>query len=162
MSHQDRVFFGNFLGVLGALVVLAIIFFFIAHSVIDSDGPTEAMMERATENIKPVGEVYITGESEPPEMPVVVASTEPAAAKEPMSGEQVYNQSCMGCHGTGAAGAPKFGDAGSWAPHIAKGMDTLFKHAISGFNAMPPRGTCGSCSDDEIKAAVEYMVDHSK
>jgi len=87
------------------------------------------------------------------------ASAAPAAAR---SGEDIYKSTCFACHGTGAAGAPKFGDKAAWGPRIDKGMDTLIKHATNGFNAMPPRGTCNDCSDDELKSAIEYMVSNSQ
>jgi cytochrome c5 len=54
------------------------------------------------------------------------------------------------------------GNADAWAPRIEKGMDTLISHAINGFNAMPAKGGCGSCSDEEIQAAVEHMVAQSE
>ena len=85
-----------------------------------------------------------------------------AAVSGPKSAEDVYNASCNACHGTGAAGAPKMGDAAAWGPRIAKGADTLYAHAINGFNGMPPKGLCMSCSEDEIKGAVDYMVDGSQ
>lgn len=85
-----------------------------------------------------------------------------AEAEVKKSPEEIYNSTCMACHATGAAGAPKVGDTGAWAPRIAQGLDTLHNHAISGFNMMPPKGTCGSCSDDDIKAVVDYMVSNSK
>jgi cytochrome c5 len=66
------------------------------------------------------------------------------------------------CHATGAAGAPRFGNGGEWAPRIAKGMDALMVSALNGLNAMPPRGLCATCSDAELQAAVQYMVDNSK
>ncbi|NPU91145.1 MAG: cytochrome c5 family protein [Gammaproteobacteria bacterium] len=88
--------------------------------------------------------------------PVVAAA---AAAKSP---EEIYNSSCMACHATGAAGAPKVGDAAAWAPRIAQGADLLHKHAIGGLNMMPPKGTCAACSDDEIMAVVDFMVSKSK
>ena len=66
------------------------------------------------------------------------------------------------CHASGAAGAPKTGDAAAWAPRIDKGMDTLVKHAYEGFNAMPAKGMCSNCSEEEIAAAVEYIVGKSK
>ena len=71
----------------------------------------------------------------------------------------MYNQFCTACHSVGVAGAPKFGNAGDWAPRVAKGFDNLMSNAINGINAMPPRGTCATCSDDEIKGAIEYMVE---
>jgi len=104
--------------------------------------------EEIQKRIQPVGGVYLAG---------AVAEVV-AAPTGPRSGEQVYQASCFGCHGTGAAGAPKYGDAAAWAPRKAQGMDVLFDHALNGFNAMPPKGTCMSCSDDELKAAIEHMV----
>lgn len=78
------------------------------------------------------------------------------------SGKDVYDSKCFACHGTGAAGAPKLGDKAAWEPRIAKGMDTLMTHAKNGFNAMPPMGTCMDCSDDELKAAIEYMTSQAE
>lgn len=78
------------------------------------------------------------------------------------SGEDTYNKTCMACHGTGAAGAPKIGDKGDWGPRVAQGKPTLYDHAIKGFTgqkgAMPPKGGAAQLSDDEVKAAVDYMV----
>ena len=75
------------------------------------------------------------------------------------SGQEIYNSKCTVCHAAGIAGAPKFGDAAAWAPRIEKGMDSLLATAKTGLNAMPPKGTCMDCSDDELKAAISYMVD---
>ncbi|WP_105903800.1 c-type cytochrome [Vibrio gangliei] len=107
-----------------------------------SDTEREAIADR----IKPVGDVYLAG-SEPV-----------AEASGPRDGATVYGTFCIACHGTGVSGAPKKGDAGDWAPRVAQGEATLIKHAIEGFNAMPPKGTCMDCSDDEIKAAIEHMA----
>lgn len=76
--------------------------------------------------------------------------------------KEIYQSKCFACHGTGAAGAPVVGKADAWAPRIDKGMDTLVKHAVEGFNAMPPMGTCMDCSEAEIRAVVEYMVAESE
>ena len=77
----------------------------------------------------------------------------------PLSGEAVYNQFCFACHATGASEAPIFADAEAWAPRIDKGMDTLMTSTLNGIGMMPPKGTCMNCSDDELQAAVDYMVD---
>ena len=158
MSHEDRVFFGNFVGVLAVLVVIAFIFFFLADFATDGidDTPESNARQQAKieENIAPVGQVNIGA------VPAS-ASAAPAAAAGPRSGDAVYSASCAACHGTGVAGAPKVGDSAAWAPRVAQGMDTLMSHAINGLNAMPPKGTCATCSDDEIKAAVEYMLSQS-
>lgn len=83
----------------------------------------------------------------------------PTAAMAERSGEELYNTKCSVCHAAGIAGAPKFGDATLWAPRAAKGMDALLATAKTGLNAMPPMGTCMDCSDDELKAAIQYMLD---
>lgn len=90
------------------------------------------------------------------------AASTTAAADAPKTPEEIYNTNCMACHATGAAGAPKTGDKAGWAPRIAQGDETLYKHAIEGLNAMPPKGMCVTCSDDDIKAVVDYMVGQSK
>jgi cytochrome c5 len=78
------------------------------------------------------------------------------------TGEQVYQAVCSACHASGAAGAPKFGNTGDWAPRIAQGYDTLWHTALTGKGAMPPRG--GTSPDDysdyEIGLAVAYMANH--
>ncbi len=100
----------------------------------------------------------------PPPPPAAAEDSPPAevAAAAPRSGEEVYNGACIACHASGAAGAPIVGDHTAWAPRIAKGMETLLQHAINGFNIMPPRGTCATCSDAELQAAIEYMVGKSQ
>lgn len=100
------------------------------------------------ERIKPVGDVYLAGAE-----PVVAERT------GPRDGPTVYNTYCTACHATGAAGAPIKGDAGQWAPRIAQGMDVLSEHAINGFNAMPAKGSCMDCSDDEIISAINYLLE---
>lgn len=81
-----------------------------------------------------------------------------AVASGPLSGEAVYNQFCVACHATGVGGAPMLGAADAWASRIDQGMDTLWDHTLNGINAMPPKGTCMSCSDDELRGAMDYMV----
>jgi cytochrome c5 len=97
---------------------------------------------------------------------VEIASAETAVAAPAVAdtaaagadGEAIYGKACIACHASGAAGAPKLGDKAAWEPRIALGMDALLQTAISGKGAMPPRGTCGACSDDDLKAAIEYML----
>ncbi|EGA68304.1 cytochrome c5 [Vibrio sinaloensis DSM 21326] len=100
------------------------------------------------ERIKPVGDVYLAG-AEP-------VKAEPTG---PRDGAAVYGTFCIACHASGVSGAPKTGDAGDWAPRIAQGKDVLADHAINGFNAMPAKGSCMDCSDDEIIAAIEHMIE---
>ncbi len=69
-----------------------------------------------------------------------------------------YAKTCALCHGNGAAGAPKTGNAEQWAPRLKKGMDTLVENAKNGIGAMPPKGMCFDCSDAEYQALIEYMA----
>ncbi|MFV2055553.1 MAG: cytochrome c5 family protein [Thiohalomonadales bacterium] len=81
-------------------------------------------------------------------------------------GKAVYTKTCKTCHATGIMGAPKFADKKAWAPRIEKGIATLEKNAIGGFKGkkgtMPPKGGNAALSDDEVKAAVDYLVKSAK
>lgn len=95
-------------------------------------------------------------------MAVTAMLMTPAAAMAERDGATVYNTKCLACHMTGAAGAPKVGMADQWAPRAAKGMDALLATAKSGIGAMPPMGTCMDCTDGEMTAAIQHMLDNSK
>lgn len=86
-------------------------------------------------------------------------TTTQVLASGPQSGEEVYNQFCFACHATGASDAPLFADSDAWAPRIAKGLDTLMASTVNGLGMMPARGTCMNCSDEELQAAVDYMLE---
>ncbi|MFV0278376.1 MAG: c-type cytochrome [Parahaliea sp.] len=73
-----------------------------------------------------------------------------------------YNKSCAICHAAGTAGAPKTHDPDAWKPHLDKGMDTLMQSVHNGLNAMPPKGMCFDCSDDEYKALIDFMSTPAK
>jgi cytochrome c5 len=102
--------------------------------------------------------------SPPAEAPEPAAETQaadkPADAQAPtVDGQKIYQASCQACHAAGVAGAPKLGDKEAWAPRIAKGNEALFSSVSNGLNAMPPKGGCMSCSEDGLRAAIEYMVE---
>ncbi len=120
---------------------------------------THLSKKKVDSRIKPVYKVYVEGDKVPQ-----VANELPKAAKPagPRSAEDIYNTYCTACHGTGVAGAPKLGDAAAWSEHLAKGIDAVYANAINGLNAMPAKGTCADCSDDEIKQVVDYLVENSK
>lgn len=105
----------------------------------------------------------------PADQPVATAPAAPAAAPAPVAaapGEGTYKKVCAMCHASGVAGAPVPGNKEQWAARIAKGNDTLYKHAIEGFTGelgmMPPRGGSPALSDDEVKAAVDFMATKSQ
>lgn len=68
-----------------------------------------------------------------------------------------FDKACTFCHATGAAGAPKVGDAAAWKPRLAKGQDALLKSVKNGLNAMPAKGMCNDCTDAEYKALIQYI-----
>lgn len=74
------------------------------------------------------------------------------------SSHAIYNKACIACHANGATNAPELGDKAAWEPRLAQGIDRLLQAAIDGKGTMPPRGTCMDCSDDDLKAAIEYML----
>ena len=86
--------------------------------------------------------------------PVVAAA--PAATENP--GQKIYNTVCATCHASGVAGAPKKGDKAVWQARLADGWDTVMSRAINGYKAMPPKGTCNTCTDADLKAAIEFMA----
>ena len=162
---QDKQFYSTFFAIMGGLAVLAIILIIIATN-LTTDVADYKPEEVVVENIKPVGQVNVAGESAPapstPESAAAEAAPVETAAAVPKSGEDIYKGTCMACHTTGAAGAPKLGDAAAWAPRIAAGMETLMTNATNGLKAMPPKGLCMTCSDEELKSAVEYLVANSQ
>jgi cytochrome c5 len=107
--------------------------------------------------------------SAPAPAPVVAAApAAPAApaAAENLVGKATYGKTCSLCHAANVAGAPKPGDKADWAPRIAQGMDTLYKHATEGYTGakgqMPARGGSSTLSDADVKATVDFMVDQSR
>lgn len=88
------------------------------------------------------------------------APAQPAAVTTASAniGKKLFETKCSACHAAGVAGAPKFGNKDDWAPRIAKGIDALMVTVLNGKGAMPPKGTCMECSDDQLKAAAQYMV----
>lgn len=105
----------------------------------------------------------------PTPAPVAAAPAAPAAAAAAPAaagGESIYKKVCALCHAAGVAGAPLPGNKDEWAPRIAQGNDTLYKHAIEGYTGakglMPARGGNPKLTDDEVKAAVDFMVHKSQ
>lgn len=90
--------------------------------------------------------------------PVAEAPAEVASAEPAFDAAAAYQMSCFACHGTGAAGAPQPGDAEVWEERMAKGMDAVMANVINGINAMPARGICMTCSDDNLREIVDYML----
>jgi cytochrome c5 len=171
LRQHDQQFFDTFMLVIGILAGVAVGLFFLVRAIsIDTQGlyiiddPT--VQAAIDERIKPVGRILLMGDAE-----LAAAAAAAVAAPKPvatvMTGPQVYNAACIVCHQPGVTtGAPTVGDAAAWAPRIAQGKDTLYTHALTGFQGtkgfMPPKGGRVDLSDDEIKAAVDYLVEQVK
>lgn len=121
--------------------------------------------------IRPIGTVNVKEaiEAKPvtvavqPKAATPIKPPTPVAVPSVSIGQKTYDGICFACHAVGAANSPKFADKAAWAPRIAKGMEALLTSSIKGTAAgMPPRGGCGTCSDEDLKAAVEYMVSKAK
>lgn len=168
MSTHDRRFFDIFMLILGVLIAVAFGIFLLAESITDrTPGQAgEAVFQaQVNERIAPIGEVVMPGEEEAAAAEAnTIQTPEPVAAT--LSGPQVYNQACIACHGAGVAGAPVVGEASVWESRIAKGVEVLYDHSINGFQGeagyMPPKGGRTDLSDEEVIAAVDYMIEESR
>lgn len=110
--------------------------------------------DEIVKRIKRIGSVCIEGHD------CAGESSEQAVASTGGGAESNYNTTCATCHGIGLAGAPKFGEKDAWESRIAKGMEVLYQSSINGLPpGMPAKGMCFTCSDDELKAIVDYMVE---
>lgn len=120
-------------------------------------GPQE---DAIVERIKKVGSVCVEGTDC---VQVTGTGTMKVAANDGSGAESNYNKTCATCHAAGIAGAPLFGDTAQWEPRIAKGMEVLYASSINGMpTGMPAKGMCSGCSDDDLKAIVDYMVEAAK
>jgi cytochrome c5 len=152
-----------FTTVLLSLIALTFVIASLAVYVVNTARPSKVdptVAALANERIKPVGQVQIGGNGAPAGGAVAAAAAATDAGA--VDGEAVYKQACFSCHAAGVAGAPKLGDAADWAPRIAQGVDVLHQHSLQGIRAMPPKGGFMNLSDDQVKAAVDYMVSQTK
>ncbi len=115
-----------------------------------------------TDQLRPYGQVYLPGEEASANEPVVTEAEQADPVETMMSGPQVYNDACLLCHGAGVGGAPILGDTGQWAARLEQGNDALYRNAIEGYTGesgfMPAKGARMDLSDDEVRAAVDYMI----
>lgn len=190
LQEQDRIFFRNYSIVIGILAVMIVIFLFLARMIgMTDEAYAMPQAKEVSKRTEPVGQVNVEGQAPKQEAAsasssgqevaqAASGSAEPAAAASESGGsgkpetheemgKRVFSGLCFSCHGTGIPGVPQFGNKDMWAPRIAKGKDTLYQHALHGFSGnsgmqMPPKGGNPALSDDEVKAAVDYMVANSQ
>lgn len=120
---------------------------------------THLSKKNTDERIKPAFKVYLDGDKVPQVANELPKPPKPAG---PRTSEDIYNTYCSACHNAGVAGAAKLGDVAAWSERLAKGVDVVYANAINGIGAMPAKGTCMDCSDDEIKKTIDYILDKSK
>ncbi|MGH8576067.1 MAG: c-type cytochrome [Gammaproteobacteria bacterium] len=180
-QEEDANFGRTFVAVLGALVVASVVILVLARAI----GEREASATEGTvaERTAPVGKVKVAGAqtiapraANPGDLAGTPQAGQAAAApavQPPLQiaqagdkGKTVYDTACVVCHQTGVGGAPKIGDKAAWADRIAQGESTLADRAIKGFQGkagmMPPKGGRADLSDEDVKAAVSYMVGASQ
>ncbi len=161
---------GIFALVLAALFGIAFVIFVIGRYIA---GRTQgayrekdpAYQAELVERISPIGRAAVPGDASAEDASTAeITPSAPVAAV--LSGPQVYNTACLACHTAGIGGAPILTDAGAWSERIAQGMVLLNDHALNGYQGsagyMPPKGGRADLSDNEIIAAVEYMVEQSR
>ena len=164
---RDQKFFDMYSLVIGVLAFISLGIFVLAMKMSDVTqgvftAGTVEYQEAVAARLKPFGQVYMP-DSEIPDFETQVAAAQPAEpVATTLTGPQVFNEACIACHGSGVAGAPMLTDAANWESRIAQGTDTLYDHAINGYQGevgyMPPKGGRMDLSDEEIQASVDYMV----
>ncbi len=172
MSKQDSHFINMFSLVIGVLVAIAIVFFVAARALGAHMEAREARsspeyLQSVQARIAPLGQEAVAGQNNAalaiqPLAGAAQAGSGSSAVAMPTSGKDLFDQTCSACHGAGIAGAPKAGDKAAWAQHIAKGLPTLYQHALHGFTGttgtMPAKGGRSDVPDAMVEQAVNYMV----
>jgi len=175
VSKQDTHFFNVFSMVIGLLVAVAIALFALARIVAGQTQEKQVLQDadyvkNVEQRVAPFAQVAVAGQDNTALAIKPDAGTETqaaaGAAEMPKTGADLFQQTCSACHGAGIAGAPKAGDKAAWAPRIAKGMNTLYDHALHGFQGgsgvMPAKGGRTDAPDALVKEAVDHMVQMAK
>lgn len=160
-EQTDKTFTKNVSIVLALLVAFTFIIFFIAKDLgfKDDSANNPSRVTTTEDRIKPVAGAY-TGEAGAAaiqEAATASVEVQAVAFDGSLDGVMIYNSVCGTCHATGLAGAPQPGTP-AMADRAAKGTDALVQTAVNGLNAMPARGGRSDLSDEQIKAAVEFML----
>ncbi len=167
MRNHDLVFMKNFAQVIAVLVIitggLILVGIYFNNQKPETLNPVAEAAVQA--RIAPAGAVFAgqTGAA----AQAAAASLAAEAAKGQVAyggtldGGEIYGQLCIGCHTSGAAGAPKL-EKSAWGTRLVQGKDTLHKHAIEGIRSMPARGGNPSLSDEQVSVTVDWMIGQLK
>jgi len=160
-KNTDREFYKIFsivmIFIIGLTILIAILSnVFASYSLHPSEQYKQEIQKRENQRTKPVANINLASNPTIKQAtPIITAST------DKLSGEEVYNAVCMSCHTSGVAGAPVIGKSDQWAERIAQGKQSLYSNAINGIGVMPAKGGASNLSDDNIKAAVDYIISES-
>lgn len=169
MRNYDLEFLKHFSMVIGFLMLVTV-GLIVGAGILHNKIPPEvdpAVAQRTERRIAPVGAVY-AGSTGAAAQAAAAAAAQAAAASQvayggTLDGSVIYNSLCMGCHNTGAGGAPTL-DHSHWDTRLGKGTDTLHRHAIEGFTGdagvMPAKGGNPALTDEQVIAAVDWMLDN--
>lgn len=164
-SKHDQQFYDQFLIILGILISVTVFLFAMARWIgVDAqnaNNETDPMYQDAVKSrVEPIARIAVAGQDFIDEGAETI---EIETVREVMTGPQVYNQACVACHGSGLAGAPMTGDSDAWSARVAQGNDTLYGHAINGYQGeagyMPAKGGLTILSDEEVIVTVQYMLE---
>ncbi len=173
MSKSDQSVLRQFSIMIGGLAVLTVVLIFTALAIHNHE-PQETNPHQGANisaRLAPAGAVYAGNTGRAAMQAAADAATKAAASQVAYGGttdgKTIFDQLCTSCHTAGVAGAPKVGDKAMWGPRIAQGLDTLVKHAVEGYhgpdgNYMPPKGGNPALTDEQVKAAVTWIVDQAK
>ena len=178
-THPGQVALGVLLAAVATIVGIILLAQFAIGSYGARSLKDDPLMrpERVAERIAPVAKLAIdpnapavpAAPAQPAAPPTASVAVPPPAAPQKSAaagandlGKKTFDSVCTACHTAGVAGAPKFGDKAAWAPRIAQGKNTLYNAALHGLRAMPAKGGNPSLSDEQVKAAVDYMVAAAK
>ncbi len=172
-SKSDQGVMRQFAAMIGGLAVLTVVLILAALMIYEHE-PQETnpnQPAQIAERIAPAGAVYAGNTGRAAMQAAADAVTKAAASQVAYGGttdgKAIYDHLCTSCHTAGIAGAPKLGDKGMWGPRIAEGLDTLVKHATEGYhgpdgNYMPAKGGNPALTDEQVKAAVTWIVGQVK
>lgn len=166
IAKRDQQFFDAFLILIGVFVGIIAGVILLGHLVGEgesAEGAAGAEQSAIEERIRPVGRVALIGDPSLAAAPAPAAAAPTAQANAALSGAEVYDQVCSVCHAAGLTGAPMLTDAAAWEPRIAQGRDVMREHVLNGFQGqtgvMPPKGGRVDLSDEQVVAAMQYMLE---
>ncbi len=165
-KRHDQHFYDSFLLVFGFLFVFTIAVYWIAIAIADNDPGAYnrggVVQEKLIDQrLAPIGDVQVAGNTAAQAAAPGPQHTNNNAHAVALNGKKIWEGTCSACHATGLIGAPKIGDLAAWKPRLAQGLKTLEDHALHGYKAMPPHGGNMKLSDQQVIAALEYMISQS-